>query len=76
MRRLSAKLERWETAGDREASLRGVPRGVFEEVDMAEDEAVVGKGDGRVRALSPDDDVGLEAAEVGCAIGDTEGATV
>lgn len=36
---------------------------------MAEDEAVVGKGDGRVRALSPDDDVGLEAAEVGCAIG-------
>lgn len=75
MRRLSAKLERWETAGDSDASLlRGVPIGVLVPVEMAEeDEAVVeglSKGDGRLRAcVSPDEDVGLdeEAAWFGCA---------
>lgn len=82
MRRFSAKLERWETAGEREASLRGVPSGVLDVVEMADEEAVellagLSKGDGRFRELSAlDDEVGLdeEAAGMGCAI-DTEGAT-
>lgn len=77
MRKLSAKLERWETAGDSDLSLlRGVAIGVLVPVEMAEElmEAVEGlsKGLGRLRAcVSPDDEVGLddeEATWFGCAI--------
>ena len=79
-RRLSAKLERCETAG--EASLRGVLMGVLEVEEIAEDEdeavdvVFASKGAGRLRVWwSPDDEVGLDegVAWWGCAIG-TEGA--
>ena len=75
MRRLSAKLERCETAGDSDESLRGVPKGVLNAVDMAEEPGVCGfsMGDGRFLtgacACSPPVSDGFDEDEVGCAIG-------
>lgn len=64
MRKLSAKLERCETAGECEASLRGVPV----VLETAEEEVVDRKGPGLLRVEleldcgSSDDDKGLAAA--------------
>lgn len=76
MRRLSAKLDRWEIDGDWE-SRRGVLSGVFEVLVMAEEEEVEGlsMGEGRLRvwfgAWSPAAEATFEeeVAEGGCAIG-------
>lgn len=75
MRRLSAKLLRWETAGECEASLRGVWTGELIVLEMAEEEAVFvfdrSKGLGRLLVrveLDCDCDCGSADDEAGFGI--------